>query len=116
MQLRHKQRTNELGWNLAAFTVASPADLNVMRSELKDYIDYFESDLIGFTTIRDLQEAATNFKVYDIPHRAMRESPEQNETTPTISECQAGDYACLQMLGDRLEVRLCRVLTLLSSS
>lgn len=71
LQLRHKQRKDELTWGLAAFTVESSSDLEAMRMALKDDIDYFESDLVGFTSIRALHDAAGQDNEYNIPYRAL---------------------------------------------
>jgi hypothetical protein len=84
LQLRHKVRKDELTWGLAAFTVDSPADLEAMRTALKDDIDYFESDLVGFTSIRALHDAAGRDNEYNIPNRALLETQETPVDTPKI--------------------------------
>jgi hypothetical protein len=90
LQLRHSERQNELSWGLAAFTVESSSDLQAMRTALKDDIDYFESDLVGFTSIRALHDAAGHGhdNEYNIPYRALLDTQVVKNNTPKGNSVQ----------------------------
>lgn len=110
LQLRHSQIKNELSWGLAAFTVESSSDLEAMRTALKDDIDYFEADLIGFTSIRALHDAAGHGpdNEFHIPYRALLSTQavkmentkgKAAKTLLMANTCMSGgevDWSCIQ--------------------
>jgi hypothetical protein len=71
LQLRHTG--NRLTWGLVTFTVQSAEDLKAMREALKDHVEWFETDLTGFTTIRSLNDAASQGSGFDIKYQHVRE-------------------------------------------
>lgn len=47
-----------LGWQLATVTLDGQGDLDSMRRQLADKLEYLEADLTAFTSVRALRVAA----------------------------------------------------------